>query len=94
MPVHLPKSIFLINKANGMATSFPIPQSGYKRQPLKKGGAYTCRPFLDRNEAVSKLLNSPSVPHFDETQLSKGDTTTAKYTAHLRSLQFCQDLPH
>ena len=30
MPVHLPKSIFLINKANGMATSFPIPQSGYK----------------------------------------------------------------
>ena len=54
MPVHLPKSIFLINKANGMATSFPIPQSGYKRQPLKKGGAYTCRPFLDRNEAVSK----------------------------------------
>lgn len=56
IPVHLPKSIFFMNRANGMATSFSVPQSGYMRQPseiyFKRIFCHYCIKNLQKSSAI------------------------------------------
>lgn len=46
-----------MNRANGMATSFPIQQNGYKKRLLGRNGEYVCRPFPYRNASDNGFLN-------------------------------------
>lgn len=50
-----------MNRPNGMASSFPIRQDDYMRQPWGRDSAYIFRFFLDKNVSDNDIPNHEKV---------------------------------